>query len=81
MTKGVTSRSRRPLPEFGPANVWFCEHCGEHGSATFDDHATVKGAVDMIRAAHTLQAPKCDGGTTFIRLVNIDKLKARGLVA
>ena len=70
----------RPVFYLGPANVWFCEQCKTHGDARFAPDVTVKDAVAQIRDAHKLASPNCPG-TTFIRLVNVQELKAKGLAA
>jgi hypothetical protein len=74
--------SKEPEPIFylGPANRWFCSLCKTHGDAAFSPDVTVKDAVAQIRDAHKLASPECPG-TTFIRLVNLHDLKAKGLAA
>jgi hypothetical protein len=76
----VPSTRRAPVYTLGPANVWFCEKCRSHGSATFHPDASVWDAIAQIRKAHNLVSPDCLG-TAFIRLQNLETLKARGLVA
>lgn len=66
---------------FGVANVWVCDNCHTHGDANFAPQETIKGAVEKIRAAHTLASPECIGGTTYIRLVSLDRVQAKGRIA
>lgn len=77
----IFGKKRKPLMQFGPANVWFCEECRSHGPTEFDEGETVYSAVERIREAHKLKSPDCTGGTAYIRLVNLETLKAKGLVA
>jgi hypothetical protein len=71
----------RKLADFGPANVWFCDRCREHGAANLELSLTVFEAVERIRSAHKRQSPACIGGTAYIRVVNLQELKSKGLVA
>jgi prepilin-type processing-associated H-X9-DG protein len=64
----------------GRANFWFCDKCRAYGDAIFDPDVTIVRAVAQIRDAHKLASPLCCG-TAFIRLVNLEHLQARGLVA
>lgn len=72
---------KAPVFDLGPANVWFCDQCGSHGAATFGPETTVFNAVHQIRDAHKVAAPFCIGGTTFIRLTNLERLRENGCVA
>ena len=73
---------KKPVPvlDLERANSWFCDRCRTHGDATFAPDQTIAGAVEQLREAHAAASPYCEG-TAFIRLVNIDKLRARGIVA
>jgi hypothetical protein len=64
----------------GRANSWFCDRCRKYGDAIFAPDQTIVGAVAQLRAAHAAVSPACPG-TAYIRLVNIEKLRARGIVA
>lgn len=72
---------KKPVPVFGIANVWFCDRCGCHGDATFDPDTPIEQAVAQIRDAHKLAAPHCISGTRYIRFVNFERLKEKGIVA
>lgn len=71
----------RKIADFGPANIWFCDRCREHGAATLEPSLSIFEAVAWIRGAHKRQSPDCISGTTYIRVVNLGELKAKGLVA
>lgn len=76
-------RRRRPqkILDVTAANLWFCDRCKKYGDAIFGPDVTLQDAVQKIRAAHVQASPTCTGGTAYIALVNLEKLKAKGLVA
>jgi hypothetical protein len=71
---------KQPVFDLGRANSWFCDRCHAHGAAIFAPDQTVAGAVEQLREAHARTSPTCVG-TAFIRLVNLENLRARGIVA
>jgi len=70
---------RKSRPIFGPVNVWFCDQCRAYGAIELS--LTIRESVQSIRNAHEGKSPKCIGGTTWIRVVSLDELKTKGLVA
>jgi hypothetical protein len=77
----MSENRKQPIFDVGPANIWYCDQCRAHGPSKLDPQESLHDAVDKIRAAHKLKSPDCIGGTTFIRLIDLEQLKTKGLVA